>query len=103
MIRSDATLGLDELKFELFDARDGLVILEEIGMTLPMHPHTTQLGARPPAHQHGRGPRQGDQRGRYNRRDRDNRREQPPSGPPPESDREDVDEDLISRSGRLRK
>src|ERR1019366_6761650 len=32
LIRSDASLGLDELKFELLDSRDGNVILEEIGM-----------------------------------------------------------------------
>src|SRR3954469_12831458 len=44
MIRTDQSLGLDEMKFELFDARDGLVILEELGMTMPSHPHTTQLG-----------------------------------------------------------
>lgn len=46
LIRSDASLGLDETKFGLFDARDNAVILEELGMTLPHVGHTTQLGNR---------------------------------------------------------
>src|SRR6476620_6057225 len=37
LIRTDQSLGLDEMKFDLFDARDGVVILEELGMTLPTH------------------------------------------------------------------
>ncbi|MGB7160099.1 MAG: Rne/Rng family ribonuclease, partial [Tepidisphaeraceae bacterium] len=34
LIRTDATLGLDEMKLELFDSRDGMVIIEELGMVL---------------------------------------------------------------------
>src|SRR5881392_3931613 len=32
LVRQDATLGLDETKLELYDARDGLVFLDELGM-----------------------------------------------------------------------
>ena len=99
MIRSDASLGLDEQKFELLDARDGLVILEEIGMTLPMHPHTSQLGVRPAGHTHqGRGGRQGDQRGGSGRRDQRGRGKDRRSAPARsmESDPEDLDEDRLA-------
>ncbi len=65
VIKIDATLGLDESRFELFDGRDGTVVLEEIGMTAGGdRPHTTQLGVRPPGHtsqaRGGRGGRGGD-------------------------------------------
>src|SRR5258708_13924336 len=81
LIRTDATLGLDELKFELFDARDGLVILEELGMSLPTHPHTTQLGTRP-AGQHGRGGGRQDHRaGGRPQGGRDQRGRRAPPGP----------------------
>jgi hypothetical protein len=46
-IRTEQGLGLDEMRLELFDARDGMVILEELGMTMAQPPHTTQLGTRP--------------------------------------------------------
>jgi ribonuclease E len=45
VIRADTHLGLDEVKLELFDSRDGLVTLPELTTTQP--PHTTQLGTRP--------------------------------------------------------
>ncbi len=44
VIRSDATLGLDEMRLDLFDSRDGLVVIEELGIS-SSPPHTTQLGA----------------------------------------------------------
>jgi ribonuclease E len=95
LIRSDVSLGLDELKFELFDSRDGLVILEEIGMSLPTRPHTSQLGHRPTGHTHqGRGGRQAagrPQRGRDIRRD-----QRPPPTRAAEADREEMDEDRIA-------
>src|SRR5688572_3325795 len=46
VVKSDQTLGLDEMKLELFDARDGAVIIEELGMVLSPPPHVTQLGRR---------------------------------------------------------
>src|SRR5918993_5938723 len=46
VIRTDATLGLDEMKLELFDSRDGAVIIEELGMVVSPPPHVTQLGRR---------------------------------------------------------
>jgi ribonuclease E len=87
LIRTDAKLALDELKFELFDIRDGAIILEEIGMTLPAHPHTTQLGNRPPGHTaQGRGGR------RDNRNDRNsNRRGRPLPTRPADDDDDEVD------------
>jgi ribonuclease E len=35
VVRADAGLGLDEMKLELFDTRDGLVYLEELGLVPP--------------------------------------------------------------------
>ena len=56
IIRGEPNLGLDEMRIELFDNREGLVFLEELGM-LPQPPHTTQLGTRPQPlpHRGGRG------------------------------------------------
>ncbi|MDQ3439088.1 MAG: Rne/Rng family ribonuclease, partial [Planctomycetota bacterium] len=54
LIRTDATLGLDEMKLELFDGRDGAVIIEELGMVLSPPPHVTQLGRRPGGRGSGR-------------------------------------------------
>src|SRR5262245_27990941 len=63
VVRSDQTLGLDEMKLDLFDSRDGLVIIEELGLASSQPPHTTQLGTRP----HGRGGRGDRGRGRGGR------------------------------------
>src|SRR5438067_469310 len=73
LVRQDPTLGLDETKLELYDARDGLVFLDELGMRpqeqLTGHPHRTQQ-------QHGRrDDRQ--QRGRHPQGRHDPRRDQP--------------------------
>jgi hypothetical protein len=64
IIRSDVRLGLDEMKLDLFDARDSMVILEELGVAAPAVPHTTQLGTRPshPAPDQRRGGRRDDRR-----------------------------------------
>src|SRR5687768_3754251 len=62
IVRPDLTLGLDEMKLDLFDTRDGMVFIEELGLAANQPPHTTQLGTRP--HGGGRGGRGGrDQRG----------------------------------------
>src|SRR5689334_18986174 len=76
LVRQDPTLGLDETKLELYDARDGLVFLDELGMRpteqLTGHPHRTQQ-------QHGRRddrqPRGRHPQGRHDQR-RDQRREE---------------------------
>ncbi len=47
IIRSDPALGLDEMRLDPFDSRDGLVIIEELSAVLSPPPHTTQLGIRP--------------------------------------------------------
>jgi ribonuclease E len=108
LIRTDQTLGLDEMKFELFDVRDGLVILEELGMTMPAHPHTTQLGTRP-AGQHGRGggrhdhrgggrggPPGRDQRGGGRPGQQQRRDQRPQPTREAELEREDMDEDRLA-------
>jgi ribonuclease E len=88
LIRTDAKLSQDELKFELFDSRDFPVILEEIGMTLPERPHTTQLGNRPPGHTaQGRG-------GRSDNRNNRNNNRKGPSRPLPTRPVDDDDDDL---------
>ena len=58
VIRSDTTLGLDEMRLDLFDNRDGVIVLPELGDVLTAQPHTSQLGVRPPG-QHGRNDRGG--------------------------------------------
>ena len=75
IIRGEPNLGLDEMRIELFDNREGLVFLEELGM-LPQPPHTTQLGTRPQPlpHRGGRGGGR-DDRGRRH----DQHRQPPPS------------------------
>src|SRR5687767_480238 len=47
LIRSDQSLGLDEMRLELFDARDGLVVLPELDAALSQPPHKTQLNTKP--------------------------------------------------------
>ena len=99
VIRSEQTLGLDEMRIDLFDNREGLVLLEELGM-VAQPPHTTQLGTRP-AHfpQRGRGGR--DERAR---------RQGPPPQRRPERDREEelpeerferVEEDVDDREEQV--
>src|SRR5438874_1296656 len=76
LVRQDPTLGLDETKLELYDARDGLVFLDELGMRpqeqLTGHPHRTQQqhGRRDARQHRGRHPQ-----GRHDPR-RDQRRQE---------------------------
>jgi hypothetical protein len=67
VIRHDSLLGLDELRLQLFDTREGLVFLESLGMS----PHD-QPGAPPPRGQ-GRHDRRGGRRD-----DRHGQRQQQP-------------------------
>ncbi|MDB5297177.1 MAG: rne, partial [Phycisphaerales bacterium] len=46
LVRVDQALGLDEMRLELFDNRDGLVVLPELSVALAGHPHTSQLRTR---------------------------------------------------------
>src|SRR6185437_5906960 len=59
LIRADQTLGLDEMKLDLYDNRDGLVVVEQLAAALAHHPHTTQINVRQPQQQQrgGRGGR----------------------------------------------
>jgi ribonuclease E len=97
LIRSDASLGLDELKFELFDARDFAIILEEIGMTLPLHPHTSQLRQPPAGHTHQGRSAGRNQRGRNDRNRTGEARSVPAKAM---EDDDDLDEDLAAIDDR---
>ena len=73
LVRADQALGLDEMKLELFDQRDGLVMIEGLtGVDSP--PHRTQLSTRP----HG-GP-QGGRGGRFDGRKQIAGQRRPPAG-----------------------
>jgi len=76
IIRGDPTLGLDAMNLLLYDSRDGMVYLEELGMAPPSAQplQAGRRGQRPP--QPGRGPDQRPQR-RDQRGQREGRREQP--------------------------
>src|SRR5881394_1390162 len=51
VVRADPHMGLDEMRLELFDNREGLVLLPELeAVQQPQPPHTTQLGVRPAGH-----------------------------------------------------
>ncbi len=102
IVKVDPTLGLDEQRFELFDSRDGAVILEEIGMTFPDRAHTSQLGVRPPGHtSQGRGGRGGDRGFSNDNGRRGGRSDQPRLEPAraldPEDDEEELDDPVIER------
>ena len=99
VIKVDPKLGLDEMRFELFDGRDGVVILDEIGMTMPERGHTTQLGNKPPGHtSQARGSR-GTERGG----DRNGRRPDRPTMEPAralevdDDEQDELDPDEIAR------
>ena len=86
VIRTEPALGLDEMRVDLFDTREGLVYLEELGM-VPQPPHTTQLGTRPAQHpQRGRG-----------RDDRARRGVQPPQRRPPQRREEELSDERFER------
>src|SRR6185437_3804218 len=54
VIRGDAKLGLDEMRLDLFDNRDGVVVINELASVSKTVPHKTQLNTRPqPASQRG--------------------------------------------------
>ncbi|HWE95651.1 MAG TPA: Rne/Rng family ribonuclease [Tepidisphaeraceae bacterium] len=59
VIRPDQALGLDEMQLTLFDARDGLVMIEELAAVMTAHPHTSQLHTRPAQPPVARGGRPG--------------------------------------------
>ena len=85
VVRQDPTLGLDEMKLELFDLRDGLVWLDELGMR-----PTEQQGL--PGHrsqqQHGR--RDDRRAGRPPQARRDERRDQPREEHDIDEEREEI-------------
>jgi ribonuclease E len=65
-IKPDPNLGMDESRFELWDARDGLVFVEELGMGAPMAApigQPPQQGGRPPRGQNQRPPQGQGQQG----------------------------------------
>src|SRR5829696_8264894 len=88
IVKQDPTLGLDEMKLELYDVRDGLVFLDELGMrpqeALGGPGHRTQQGRRDT--------RGGGRGGRPPQGRHDPRREVPRDEP-------DIDEDRIEARG----
>ncbi len=92
VIRSDPALGLDEMRLELFDSRDGMVIIEELGAVLASQPHTTQLGVRPAAQRGGRKqqPRRDDRRQQGQGQNRS--QSAPQRRPEPEAEEFNLDE-----------
>src|SRR3954465_11893257 len=89
LVKQDPTLGLDEMKLELYDIRDGLVFLDELGMrpqeALGGPGHRTQQGRRDNNRGGGRG-------GRPPQGRNDQRRELPREEP-------DIDEERIEMRG----
>jgi len=75
IVRQDPSLALDEIKLDLFDLRDGLVMIEELAALMTAPPHRTQLTTR----QHGQG-RGGPQGGRFDSRRQAAENRRPPSG-----------------------
>jgi ribonuclease E len=49
-VRVEPSLGLDEMRLDLYDNRDGMVLLPELSDVMTSHPHTSQINVR------GRGP-----------------------------------------------
>jgi ribonuclease E len=86
IVRQDVALALDEMRLDLYDGRDGLVILEELGMSASTPGHVTQLGTRGGQPQRGRDRRGGRGGGRFDQR----RSEQAPRRQPPTQDRQET-------------
>ncbi len=91
IIRSDLQIASDEIRLALFDARDGMVYLEELGMT-PAEP----LPARHVGHAGRTDTGRGDnrRRGGRNQRDRGHGPYPPPSSRPRELPERDEEEDV---------
>src|SRR5687768_5649413 len=81
IIRSEATMGLDAMHLDLFDSREGLVFLDELGMVPPVQqPGQQGYGGRPSQQQQqqqrGGQPQRQDQRGGRGGDRRDQQRDQ---------------------------
>ncbi|HEX8915476.1 MAG TPA: Rne/Rng family ribonuclease, partial [Humisphaera sp.] len=48
VVKVDPALGLDEMRLDLYDNRDGMVLLPELTDALTSHPHTSQINTRQP-------------------------------------------------------
>ena len=56
LVAPDAALAMDEVKFELYDGRDGYIYIAELGMALPaVHHQQRQIGGPPAQAREGRG------------------------------------------------
>lgn len=54
LIRPDQNMGMDAMNLELWDSRDGLVFIEELGMAVPMAAPRGQGAQKGGRHDHGR-------------------------------------------------
>jgi Ribonuclease G/E len=89
IIHSDPSLPMDEVKFELYDARDGYIYIDELGMAFPqMHSQSKPTGPG----------------GRDRGRDRDRNRDQSRSKREQSEETESIDaEDLFTDEKETRK
>jgi ribonuclease E len=53
IVRHEMSLGLDEIKLELFDQRDGLLYLDSLGMAPQAHPEDRHRRHQPPGQRRG--------------------------------------------------
>jgi ribonuclease E len=88
VIRIETALGLDEMRLDLYDNRDGVVMVPELSDVLTSHPHTSQLNVRPVG---GRPPHKG---GQFDDRRRGHDRKPPHEGRPHDRAREMVEDRL---------
>ena len=91
VIRQDDKLGLDEMRMELYDERDGRVYLDELGMT-PEHAQDDRHRGQPQGRRDQRGR---DDRGRGDQHRQDRR--PPQQQQPPKSRDRDRDEDEFEK------
>ncbi len=97
VVRAEPTLGMDELKLELHDARDGLVFIDELGMT-PQQP--VQQASNRPHHTQQQPPRRGqrdDGRPRPGGRDQGRNQQGRSGGGRQQRGRDDMDADQDDR------
>jgi ribonuclease E len=97
IMRADQTLGLDELKLDLFDTRDGLVFLDELGMSAVQQLDPRGRRHQQPTHQRGH-----DQRQRGAPPQQQPHRGQPPQLPAPQpvaarQEMEEIEDDVDER------
>src|SRR5687768_12985898 len=96
LVRADPLLGLDELKLDLFDTRDGLVFLEELGMSPVQQLDPRGRRHQQPTPQRGQDPR-GGAGGRHAQPPPPQRQLPPPAPAVSRHEIEDVEDEVDER------